>query len=80
MKWIDSFSDFAYDQIKCDTPLGEFIIEWKSWKENPSYDLSLEGNWIAYEYNLDLLKEKAEDYLLNLKDKLDEFCRENINK
>jgi len=54
-----------YDHTISETPLGKFIIEWKSWKENPSYDIQLNGEWIGCEYDLNDAKEKAKEYLAN---------------
>jgi hypothetical protein len=63
----------SYDHITCETPIGKAIIEWKSWKENPSYDLQIDNKWIACEYSLDGAKEKALEYLVNKQKDLDLF-------
>jgi hypothetical protein len=62
-----------YDHIICKTPLGKFMIEWKSWKESPRYDIMLAGNWIAVEYDLDTAKTVAKEYILNKQRELSDF-------
>ena len=62
-----------YDHTICETPLGKIIIEWKSWKESPSYDIMLDGNWIAVEYDLETAKYVAKEYILNKQRELSDF-------
>ena len=52
----------SYDHVRAETPLGEFLITWKSWKERPSYDIQAydDGKWLGSEYTLELAKEFAE--------------------
>lgn len=52
-----------YDHVKLDTPLGEMMIEWKSWKNHPSYDIMLSGEYIGVEYDLEAAKLKASEHL-----------------
>jgi len=53
------------------SPIGDFIIEWKSWKEQPSYDITFkEHEWIGCEYSLDKAKNKVSEYLINKMDEL----------
>ncbi len=54
-----------YDHTISETPLGKCIIEWKSWKENPSYDIQLNDEWIGCESDLETAKEAAKVYLVN---------------
>lgn len=65
----------SYDHTKCETPLGEFIIEWKSWKLNPSYDVILRNEWIGCEYDLDQAKNSAKKYLEEKKERLIKFLK-----
>lgn len=63
-----------YDHIILMTPIGDFIIEWKSWKENPSYDITFrDTEWISSEYSLEDAKEVVLKYIINKKNKLIEF-------
>ncbi len=52
-----------YDHTTCDTPLGMFIITWKSWKETPAFSLEIEGQYISTERTIDDAKTYAEHYL-----------------
>lgn len=49
----------SYDHVMCDTPLGRIMIEWKSWKDSPGYDVQLENDWIGCEYSLEDAKQVA---------------------
>lgn len=42
----------SYDALKAKTSLGDFIIDWKSWKEYPVYDLWLEDKHIGSYFSL----------------------------
>ena len=76
MKWSEvnkGNDNIHYDHVTLDTPLGEFVITWKSWKENPSYDLELEDKWIGVDYDLDQSKSRAKQYLLEKQEELHKF-------
>lgn len=62
-----------YDHTIAETPLGRMIIEWKSWKEKPSYDVMLDDKWIGVSYDLDTAKQVGEIYLKDLLKKLDDY-------
>lgn len=62
-----------YDHIICQTPLGRMIIEWKSWKNQPSYDVELDGVWSFCVYDLEEAKQKAETYLRGKSEELITF-------
>jgi len=53
----------SYDHVICETPLGQAKIEWKSWKDSPSYDIELDGKWIGCEYDLEKAKEEVRTFL-----------------
>ena len=54
-----------YDHTVCETPFGKLKIEWKSWKENDSYDVMLnDSDWVGAEYSLESAKEIARDFLV----------------
>lgn len=62
-----------YNHTICETPLGKLTIEWKSWKETPSYDVMIEDEWICCEYSLENAKEKSLNFIVNKKRELDLF-------
>lgn len=64
-----------YDHTICITPLGRLIIEWKSWKERPSYDIEIEGQWIGCEYNLEEAKGVAIKYIKDKSEELINFLK-----
>ena len=62
------------DHILCETPLGEIIIEWKGWKENPSYGVMLNHTeYLGVEYSLEEAKLVAYNYLKNKSKELLDF-------
>jgi hypothetical protein len=67
----------SYDHTICETPLGNIFIEWKSWKESPSYDVMLNGGWIGSEYSLEDAKKLVEKYLVDYAVKLNVFLSNN---
>jgi len=62
-----------YDHTILESPIGKFIIEWKSWKEVPSYDVMLNDDWVGSEYDLEDAKNLAEKHLVDISDKLTNF-------
>lgn len=60
----------SYDHVSASTPLGLFTIEWKSWKDMPSYGLMLDNEYIVTESSLIDAKEAAKSYLFNKLDSL----------
>ena len=68
-----------YNHTILETPIGEFIIEWKGWKERPSYDVMLKGEWIGCEYDLQSAKEIAKNHLIDLFNQLNGFMKEHLN-
>ena len=62
-----------YDHTILVTPIGEFIIEWKSWKEHPSYDISIDGEWVGTEYDLESAKNKVTEYITDISNNLIKF-------
>lgn len=77
-KWTPNESpndDSYYDHTKLETPLGEIIIEWKSWKEWPSFDIfnRTMNEWVGSEDSLDDAKIVAEKYLEDKYDELGKF-------
>jgi hypothetical protein len=64
-----------YDHTILETPIGVAIIEWKSWKDQPSYDIQLDGNWLGVEYTLGDAKTKVHEYLQQKYDELGELLK-----
>lgn len=79
MKWTEPKKPTEgvsfYDHVTAETPIGRMIIEWKSWKDRPSYDVQLNNEWIGVEYSLDNAKKIGEDYLQGLLKKLTEYMQ-----
>ena len=64
-----------YDHVSLETPLGLIMIEWKSWKDSPSYDIMIDGNWLGVEYDLGTAKCKAIQFLKSKLDELNKFLK-----
>src|SRR5690348_6634738 len=62
-----------YDHVTWSTPLGTFIIEWKSWKGSPDFGIELNGEYVGTEYDLNTAKSKALEFLVNKHKQLSEF-------
>lgn len=62
-----------YAHTILNTPIGKIIIEWKSWKESPSYDMQLNNEWIGVSYSLEDAKEAALKYLVDKYNELKQF-------
>ena len=81
MKWTEpkppTIGINHYDHVILTTPIGEYVIEWKSWKEQPSYDVNLDCEWIGCEYDLKSAKDIAENHLLELANKLNGFIKDS---
>lgn len=79
MNWSESLKADGdksnYDHVKCESPLGVILIEWKSWKDSPSYGIGLEGQYLGSEYSLEDAKEKAREYLENKYNELGIFLK-----
>lgn len=65
----------SYNHVLLETPIGEYIVDWKGWKENPSYDVSLEGIWLGGEYDLESAKKLAENHLIKTGNEINEFLK-----
>lgn len=59
-----------YDHVKCDSPLGEIRIEWKSWKDQPDYSVEIAREYIGTEYSLEDAKNAAVQYLTKIHSEL----------
>lgn len=62
-----------YNHITLDTPLGLFVIDWKGWKEQPTYDLSLNYEWLDSPFSLEEGKEFVKKYLTEKAEALNDF-------
>lgn len=51
--------------LTLDTPLVVFLIDWKGWKEQPTYDLSLNNEWLDSPSDLEEGKEFVKNYLIS---------------
>lgn len=79
MKWSKIHSPQKdvnyYDHVICETPLGNITIEWKSWKDKPSYDIVLPPAWVGCAYSLEDAKALAEKHLRNKMNELKKFLK-----
>jgi len=76
MKWTDHIrpnKHIPYDHVSLKTPLGYFIITWKSWKPTPSYDIEINDKCIGSEYSLDVAKDIALKHLAEKTKELKSF-------
>ena len=80
MKWTEpkppTPNQSYYDHVTAETPLGKVRIEWKSWKEKPSYDVEINNEWILCVYSLKEAKEETIKYIKNKYDELKKFLEE----
>ena len=80
MNWTElkppTENESYYDHTVCETPLGKFRIEWKSWKESPDYGVELEGNYIGTDYSLEEAKKSALEHLIKKQKELNKYIDE----
>jgi hypothetical protein len=62
-----------YDHTILSTPIGTYIIEWKSWKDRPSYDIELDDAWLDCQYSLGDAKTVVESHLIKKYEELKKF-------
>lgn len=62
-----------YDHVIAETPIGRMIIEWKSWKDNNDYSVTLDNEWIGVGFDLEEAKQIGMDYLNEKLKKLTEY-------
>ncbi|GMQ92264.1 MAG: hypothetical protein BMS9Abin11_1586 [Gammaproteobacteria bacterium] len=61
--WSKEFppnSECNYNHVKGKTPLGDFLISWKGWKDSPIYDVE-HIVYGGYRYNLGSLDDAKEE-------------------
>lgn len=76
MKWSKEFkpnNKIRYNHVKCETPIGEFVITWKGWKDSPSYDVELNDEWIGSESDLQNAKKISNNYIIDLTNQLIDY-------
>ena len=62
-----------YNHVLADSPLGQFSIEWKGWKDHDSYGTYLDGYYLDSANDLDEAKLIAEKCLADKAHELFEF-------
>ena len=78
LQWTDPAppdDEVRYDHVTAETPFGDFLITWKSWKDDPDFtvDYTPWGPWFQSEYSLEGAKRLAwEEYRCRLLGCLDE--------
>ena len=77
MKWTENKPPTEgisfYNHTITETPIGKIIIEWKGWKDQPSYDIMIDGEWIGVEYELTDAKNIALNFIKEKSEKLVTF-------
>ncbi len=63
-----------YNHVLADSPLGQFSIEWKGWKDHDAYGVYLDGDYLDSDNDLDEAKLIAEKRLADKSHELFEFC------
>lgn len=56
-------NDSFYNHVSAETPFGQFVITWKSWKDYPQFDVDAPFEWSDGAYghsSLDYAKRAAE--------------------
>jgi|TARA_R110000851_G_scaffold308922_1_gene468103 hypothetical protein len=71
-------NEVPYNHTKLETPIGEYVVDWKGWKERPSYDVSLKGECLGSEYDLESAKRIAENNLLELANQINGFLNQEL--
>lgn len=49
-----------YDHMRADTPFGEYLITWKSWKDYPDYGIDFQDNYVSFASSLEEAKDAAQ--------------------
>lgn len=62
-----------YDHVVSKTPIGNMVIDWKSWKDRPDYDIHFNDQWIGCADSLEDAKKEGEEYLLSKLGELSAF-------
>jgi hypothetical protein len=63
-----------YNHTTLETPLGKFIIEWKSWKKYDSYSISIIGDkYIGEGNDLEDAKARVINYMMELCQNIENF-------
>lgn len=83
MKWTNERQpneEIRYNHVISETPLGKVSIEWKGWKERPSYDVDFEWKHIGIYGSISLkeAKDKAENHMKEITQELIDFQKNNI--
>jgi hypothetical protein len=79
MNWtkeIPPNKEVPYNHVKLNTPIGEYVVDWKGWKHSPSYDINLGQEYVGSSFDLESAKELAEEDLLKTVGELNEFLKQ----
>ena len=71
MKWTEEKPPTEgiswYNHITAETPIGQCIIEWKGWKEDASFTIKINDDYITETYeDLEHAKNEVDVYLKTL--------------
>lgn len=84
-KWSEKLSpskEIPYDHVMMETPLGKAVIEWKGWKQHPSYTVYIGETYIdeaCYCESLEEAKKLVITFLQNASLMLTEFLNRKID-
>ena len=76
IEWSEEFeanTEIQYNHINADTPVGDFSIQWKGWKEWDSKCVYLNNEYLNSFCEIDEAKEFVNEYLIGLYNKLGEM-------
>ncbi len=60
-----------YDHTTLETPIGQFKIEWKSWKEHAGFSIFLDDNYITEGDDLEDAKDIVFQHLVRIHKELE---------
>lgn len=71
-------NEIPYTHVTSITPLGVIVIDWKSWKEQPDYDVSHGNEQIGTAYSLEDAKTIASEYMKSVVSSLIEYATNHL--
>lgn len=73
-----------YNHCILDTMLGTFIIEWKSHKISPAYDIMLgimaDNKYLDTKYTLEDAKDFVREYIINIQNNLGNILIKSVER
>ncbi len=81
MNWseeIEPNNDIPYNHVLLDTPLGQASIEWKGWKKQPTYGVTINNDYIGTDDRLEGAKLIVLNHLVSLNKILTKFVNNTL--